>query len=323
MLQTAILDRFCAELCATLIASKARDIETAKTTNPSLAILAHIENANLFIIPLDAHRRWYRYHHLFAQLLQDRLRRERGAAQIHALHQRASRWFAAQGLRDEAIHHAVQGQDFDEAARLLATIPLDTLWGQQSTTLFKQWGPLIPAQALQRHPRALLSCAAAHLFTGDVDQFNGLLARCEGMDSIYGEYALFKSIQLRSEGDFQQALHLAQEAGESLADDATTLQAIALMQIAVNLLRLGDMPRAERILVPGASRADRRWRGTHEYSAAGDPSPRGCSPAAGRLSSGTALLSRRFGAGGTSRVWPVATGGIHVYGVGAGALRVE
>jgi LuxR family maltose regulon positive regulatory protein len=119
LMQTAILERFNADLC---------DAVTGR--NDSQAMLNYLAKANLFIIPLDHKRQWYRYHHLFADLLRYRLK-ETAPNQIPALHQRASQWYENRDLKHEAIHYALKGGDFDRAGQLIeqrmetATYPQD------------------------------------------------------------------------------------------------------------------------------------------------------------------------------------------------------
>ena len=94
LLQTSVLERLQADLC------------TAVTQNPnSSAILTNLHRANIFIVPLDNEGRWFRYHHLFADLLQARLRQTTSAADVADLHRRAARWFAQRGWSAEAIKH--------------------------------------------------------------------------------------------------------------------------------------------------------------------------------------------------------------------------
>ncbi|MFN2221660.1 MAG: LuxR C-terminal-related transcriptional regulator, partial [Candidatus Promineifilaceae bacterium] len=264
LLQTSILERFCAALCDATVTADGRppgvaagEIGPLVTIGESQQILEYLEANNLFLIPLDGQRRWHRYHHLFAELLQDRLARDYSQAQIDQLHLRASVWFAAQGLTEEAINHAIQGQDFDQAARLITTLPSDSLWDQGNASLLKHWQELIPTGSLLRHPRSLISIAAAHLITGNAPPVYKLLALCEGIESIYGEYALLKCTLVRNEGDFRQALHLAQEAGEFLPEKEQTMRAMALMQIVNNLLRLGDLAGAERAARQARALVDR------------------------------------------------------------------
>ena len=116
LLRTSILDRLCGPLCdAVLLDAPASGQET----------LEYLERANLFLVPLDNERHWYRYHHLFADLLRQRLRQ--GAASstkdgrygVAELHIRASQWYEDNGLEIEAFHHAVAANDVERAERLV------------------------------------------------------------------------------------------------------------------------------------------------------------------------------------------------------------
>jgi LuxR family transcriptional regulator, maltose regulon positive regulatory protein len=109
LLETSILERMCASLC---------DRVTRK--GDSARILAEVERANLFLVPLDQHREWFRYHHLFGELLRDELRRQESGSEPE-LHRRACEWFASAGFLDEAIQHAIAGGDLETAATLVAT----------------------------------------------------------------------------------------------------------------------------------------------------------------------------------------------------------
>jgi len=116
LLRTSILDRLCGPLCdAVMLDSSASGQET----------LAYLERANLFIVPLDDERRWYRYHHLFAELLRQRLHQStasstgyegKGVAEYHI---RASVWYEDNGLEIEALFHAAAAKDVERAARLV------------------------------------------------------------------------------------------------------------------------------------------------------------------------------------------------------------
>jgi LuxR family maltose regulon positive regulatory protein len=114
LLQTAILDRLTGSLCDALTGQ-----------DNGQATLEMLERANLFIVPLDDERRWYRYHHLFADLLRQRLRQSaasstgdegRGVAEYHI---RASEWYEENGLEVEAFHHAAAANDVERAERLM------------------------------------------------------------------------------------------------------------------------------------------------------------------------------------------------------------
>jgi LuxR family maltose regulon positive regulatory protein len=113
LLRTSILERLCGPLCdAVLQGPSASGQET----------LEYLERANMFLIPLDNERRWYRYHHLFAELLRQRLQGSAASLtedEVAELHVRASRWYEDNGLESEAIHHALIAQDFERAASLI------------------------------------------------------------------------------------------------------------------------------------------------------------------------------------------------------------
>jgi len=101
LLQTAILDRLCSPLC---------DAVTGQEDGRGM--LEALERGNLFVVPLDDQRRWYRYHHLFAEVLQAQLR-EAQPDLLATLHERASAWYERNGLRPDAIHHALAAKDFE------------------------------------------------------------------------------------------------------------------------------------------------------------------------------------------------------------------
>jgi LuxR family maltose regulon positive regulatory protein len=108
LVRTSILERISAPLCDHLLGGQ----DAAGT-------LLEIERANLFLVPLDGRREWYRYHHLFADLLRHELERSEPEA-VPDLHRRAAEWLAANGEVDEAIRHALAADDDDTAARLVA-----------------------------------------------------------------------------------------------------------------------------------------------------------------------------------------------------------
>lgn len=113
LLTTSILERFNADLCNTLIQDGVDGADAH-------AILQEIDQANLFLISLDPAGTWFRYHHLFRELLQALLRRERTPAEIDDLHGRASSWFAQHDLIDEALNHAFAAGDVESAVRIVA-----------------------------------------------------------------------------------------------------------------------------------------------------------------------------------------------------------
>jgi LuxR family maltose regulon positive regulatory protein len=132
--RTAILERFTAPLCE------------AVTGQPTSAdLLERLEAANLFLIPLDDERRWYRFHHLFAEFLQHRLK-DAEAERMPELHRRASAWFEGEGWTDEAIRHAFLAADDNLAARLVddAAAELALHWHNKQLIKYVNNAALLP-----------------------------------------------------------------------------------------------------------------------------------------------------------------------------------
>src|SRR5262249_46224083 len=109
LLRTSVLDRLSGSLC---------DAVVMEPSISGQATLEYLEHANLFIVPLDNERRWYRYHHLFADLLRQRLQQS-DTADVAELQRRASTWYEDHGLEIEAFRYAAAANDFERAERLI------------------------------------------------------------------------------------------------------------------------------------------------------------------------------------------------------------
>jgi len=148
LLKTSILDRFCASLCEAVIG----EMDTA--WNARLC-LDWIERSELFITSLDNRREWYRYHHLFQELLQQRLSAELRPDQVTDLHRLASAWLEEHGLLDEALHHALAASDIDLAARQMNAGLCEVLNRADRPTL-ERWLRLLPEEMIRRRPELLM-----------------------------------------------------------------------------------------------------------------------------------------------------------------------
>jgi ATP/maltotriose-dependent transcriptional regulator MalT/DNA-binding XRE family transcriptional regulator len=176
LLQTSILDRLCGPLCDAVVlgdrdeaigdrgegfASAMGDTPSAHRPSPmaldsySQLVLDQIERANLFLVPLDDERVWYRYHHLFGAVLQERLRRGAGPATITALHGRAAAWYAAQGLWQAALRHALAGQQWELGAAAVLQLG-DELLTQGAFDTLRKYIEALPEAMRAAHPRLLL-----------------------------------------------------------------------------------------------------------------------------------------------------------------------
>ncbi len=164
LLRTSILDRLCGPLCDAVL----RD-----PTASGRETLEYIERANLFIVPLDNERRWYRYHHLFADLLRQRLHQSGTSSagdevgDATELHSRASVWYEDNGLEIEAFHHAAAANDGERAARLIegGGMPLH-FRGAVAPVL--NWLVSLPKVELDARPSLWVMYASALLFVGQL-----------------------------------------------------------------------------------------------------------------------------------------------------------
>lgn len=209
LLATSILDRFCAGLCA------------AVTGLPDCQQhLRHLEAANLFLVALDEQRTWYRYHHLFASLLQFRLRQEQ-ADRLPTLHQCASQWLAGAGLLHEAIDHALAAADLTAAADLMAQLVASGAGIRQINALLT-WLKVLPTPILQQRPQLILYGAWALFVTGQLQAAALLLAltapQHEQPDfALYGEFAALRANLARSLGQLAAAKSLTTQALATLS----------------------------------------------------------------------------------------------------------
>jgi LuxR family maltose regulon positive regulatory protein len=151
LLQTAVLDRLTGSLCdAVRFGSAETPSSSSGTPDNGQAILEMLERANLFIVSLDESRRWYRYRHLFCDLLRQRLRQEQ-PDWIPMLHVRASKWYEQNGFVDEAIAHALRADDFERAAHLIEE-QVDALWGRGEHAKLKNWLVKLPTELVFSKP---------------------------------------------------------------------------------------------------------------------------------------------------------------------------
>ncbi len=156
LLQTSILDRLCGPLCNVIT-----DQEDGK------AMLEALERGNLFVIPLDDQRRWYRYHHLFAEVLQAFLE-EAYSEQVPTLHRKASVWFEQNDLPGEAIRHALAAKYFERAADLIEGVWLGMDLSYQSAA-WLVWAKALPEEVILARPVLCVGCAWALLAIGEIE----------------------------------------------------------------------------------------------------------------------------------------------------------
>jgi LuxR family maltose regulon positive regulatory protein len=166
LLQTSILGRLSGPLC---------DAVTGQGGGKGM--LDALDRGNLFLVPLDDRRRWYRYHHLFAEVLQARLLDER-PGQVPDLHRRASEWYEQNGELSEAVRHALAAGDFERAADLVElTIPAMRRTRQEAR--LRGWLEVLPDEVLQVRPVLSAYFAGVLLLGGELEGVEGRLRDAE------------------------------------------------------------------------------------------------------------------------------------------------
>jgi LuxR family transcriptional regulator, maltose regulon positive regulatory protein len=177
LLKTSILDRFSVDLCQAVVG---RDDPEINVTG----CLEWVENANLFIIPLDNQHEWFRYHHMFRDLLQRRLLEQPG--QMSTLHLHAATWFEGHDLIEEAIHHAMQAADMDMAATLMERGLCDSLNREDAPTL-ERWLRMLPDDFIQKRPGLLIMRVWVAILKAQFGEPLHSLPEVEDLLMIYGE----------------------------------------------------------------------------------------------------------------------------------------
>lgn len=155
LLSTALLERFNADLC-----------EAVSGIDGAQRMLEELERGNVFLVPLDDERCWYRYHHLFAELLQHRLRLSRSAEEIAAIHHHAAEWLAAEGESEAAVTHYLAAGAYSELFRLIEDRHQKIL-SDGGLRLLLSWMSAVPDEAISEDPMAATLTGVFQAFAGD------------------------------------------------------------------------------------------------------------------------------------------------------------
>ncbi len=198
LLRSSVLERLCGELC-----------DAVTGLGRSEERLERIERSNLFLVPLDTKRRWFRYHHLFRELLRHQLARAE-AEVVPELHRRASAWFDERGDVAEAIHHATAAGEVDLASDLVAA-NWNAFANEGKLATVASWLEALPADAVAADPRLCLARAWHALLTSRTDEVEEWIVKAEagilpgpirdGTSSIESGAALIRTIHRYYIGD--------------------------------------------------------------------------------------------------------------------------
>ena len=223
LVDTCILDRFCAPVC-----------DAVRADHGSKRLLAEIEQANLFLVPLDGRRRWYRYHHVFRDVLRHELEDARSAEELRELHARAGAWFADRGDVSAAVTHLLAADRPEDAADSIAASWNAALQSGRGASVVR-WLDALPAEAVAGDPRLCLARAWLALDSGEPE------AAARWADAT-----------------------AAADAGRPLLEGGATVESSVAMLRATLAYRAGDLDSAEELgsraveLEGGA--AQTRWR---------------------------------------------------------------
>jgi len=262
LLQTSILDRLCGPLCDAMLGKdEGGRMKDEKNKffilHPSSFILEQLEQANLFITPLDDERRWYRYHHLFGDLLRNLLQKKVGQAGVAALHRRAAEWFEGHGLPAEAVSHALAAADAPRAARLVEQHARSLLSRSEMTTLLS-WLQALPAELIRSQAQLSLFQAWASALTGQLDVVETYLQGAEGHP---GETAAIRGSVAYFRRDMPQAIGLYRQAFDLLPADNSFLRGAVALSLGVAYSWTGQVAQAGEALTQARtiSQASGNW----------------------------------------------------------------
>ena len=166
LLQTSVLDRLQGSLC-----------DAVTGTTGGKAELESLDRQNLFVIPLDDRREWYRYHHLFADVLRVRLLDEDPDAPVE-LHRRASAWYADRGEPSDAIRHALAAGDFPRAAAL-AELAMPAMRRDRQDATIREWAQVIPEDVVRLRPVLAVGFVGTLMSAGELGRVDAHLYEAE------------------------------------------------------------------------------------------------------------------------------------------------
>ena len=243
LLKTSVLEKFTAPLC---------DAVTGRTD--SRALLPALERANLLLVPLDESRQWFRYEHLFSDLLRHQLTKAAGEEDVAGLHRRAGLWFKENGLLHESIDHALAARDWEAAADLLAEVA-DGYGQRGEWVTLRAWLQALPEEILRTTGTLFGTYFFALELTGRLDEAEALLDRAEPMvGEDYVEHARItacRSIIESNRGNIVRSIELAQKALPLLSVSDVGMRGVLSVNLGVMYWGPGRFEQAEPLLWEG------------------------------------------------------------------------
>jgi len=243
LLQTSILNRLTGSLCNALTGQ-----------GNGQQVLETLERANLFIVTLDDERHWYRYHHLFADLLRERLNHTQ-FEQPSILHHKASVWYEQNGYDDEAIEHALSGNDFDRAAEIVDK-HIDDIWGTGQHAVIQRWIAKLPDALVFSKPHLCVFHAWYLFVNGQREAAKQALEAAElaikpdlvsDTKRLQGRVAAVQAFMDSYQGDLAETIQHAKKANEFLPEQDLTWRCLTGFVLGDALLYQGEMTEAYHV----------------------------------------------------------------------------
>lgn len=250
LLRTSLLERLSAPLCDALL-----------EVSRSKELLASLDRSNLFLIALDDQRRWFRYHHLFADVLHAHIIQE-FPEEVSPLHQRASAWFEENGFPREAIQHALAAENFERSAALIE-IEYPAMDAEFRTSTWLGWFDALPEKIIRHRPVLLVNAGWSHLNAGDLDsgelwldrgeelllaeaEEKRLIADAGQFEMLGATIATARAYISQSRGDIPTCIDHARDALERLPEKAGIQRGQVGSLLALAYWTLGDLDAAQQ-----------------------------------------------------------------------------
>ena len=214
LIETSILEQMCGDLCDAVRSGRGEE-----AIPDSQSILIQLERTNVFVIPLDDERRWYRYHHLFADLLQSILRQRRSAGEVQELHRRASLWYQDQDLLGEAMSHIMAARDFERAASMIDEniVGLIDVYARGKVPVLLNWIEMLPREIRRSRPWIDVYRANMLALSLELDEVEPTLEDVASRvdpgspraSEILGHVAAVRAYTANLRGDVEHAIRMA------------------------------------------------------------------------------------------------------------------
>jgi len=255
LLQTVILGQMCGSLCDAIRFGRKDETTTKDKWLSSQEIIKYLVQKNLFVVPLDNERKWYRYHHLFTEFLENVLESRISKQEICNLHRCASKWHYKHGILEEAVHHAIAGEDFERAATLIDE-NIANLYSLSEVPVLLNWIEKLPKVIIKKHPWIEIHNANTLVISGQPEKAERILDDVEPWiqsapsreTELRGHISAIRAYIANLKGDAEQAVILSEMAEKLLPSNHPSGHAMALFTLADTRLASDDILKSSQAL---------------------------------------------------------------------------